>query len=162
MPKTVASGGCRVMTYLEWLDNAVAAQLKRDRIGRPVFLRASLQITADHGLLLPILAAAMEAASRWMRSPVRRVYAQGGSRQGFASVLVEFGDGQTALLSTELSHGGEAFVELLLLGQHGSFRFQDQPEPIQLRDAAPVSSRHWTAALEQSIAAGKPVAVSRE
>jgi hypothetical protein len=149
------------MTYLAWLDSTIAAQLARDPIGRPVFLRASLQLTADHGLLAPILAAQLETAARWMATPVRRLYAQGGERQGFLSVLAEFDDGQTALISSELTHGGEASADLLLLGQRGSFRFQDQPEPLQLREP-PAANQALAAALARSLGAGKPVSLAKE
>ena len=149
------------MTYLAWLDATIAAQLARDAIGRPVFLRASLQLTADHGLLAPILAAQLESAARWMASPLRRLYAQGGERQGFLSVLAEFDGGQTALLSSELTHGGEASADLLLLGQRGSFRFQDQPEPIQLSEP-PAPNPALAMALARSLATAKPVSPAKE
>ncbi len=149
------------MTYLAWLDTTIAAQLARDPIGRPVFLRAFLQLTADHGLLAPILSAQLEAAARWMATPIRRIYAHGGERQGFLGVLAEFDSGQTALISSELTHGGEGSADLLLIGQRGSFRFQDQPEPLQLREP-PAPGQTLAAAVARSLATGKPIVVTKE
>jgi hypothetical protein len=147
------------VTYLAWLEAAAGAQLARGAVGKVVFVRAFLQITADHGLLAPVAAAQVETAARWAGSEVARVYTQGGERRGFVSVLAELADGQTALVSAELTHGADASAELLIVGQRGTLRFQDQPEPERLLELAPAAGRALAGALARSLQSGRPAQV---
>ncbi len=122
------------MKYFEALDLLIGQRLENNAIGRVVFVRAHLQLTADHGLLAGIAAAGRELARKWTSGAVRSEYSQGGARQGFVSLLVDFEGGQAALVSAESTLGGEPSVQLLVTGQRGSLRFDDYPEPGQLTD----------------------------
>ena len=42
--------------YVEWLEKAVERKLADNSIGLPVALRAQLNLSSDHGLLVPSLA----------------------------------------------------------------------------------------------------------
>lgn len=148
------------MKYLAWLEETLGAKLRAGAIGKPVFVRANLQLIADHGHLIPLAASALDTAAKWIGSPVRRVYAQGGTRQGFVSLLVEFASGQSALLAAELTQQAPAEAELLVVGQHGTLRFDDFPEPLQLGNTPPAGGR-WVSLIESSLASGE-AAVARE
>lgn len=143
------------MKYLAWLEETVGARLRGGAIGKPVFVRANLQLSADHGHLVPLAAAALDTASQWIGAAVRSIYAQGGIRQGFVSLLVEFAGGQSALVTAELAHSG-AETQLLIVGQHGTLRFDDFPEPLQIGTAAPSGGR-WRQAIEASLKSGEAV-----
>ena len=113
------------MKYLAWLDKTLAAKLKEQPIGRPVFLRAFMQLTADHGRLREVAGEALVLAASWMGDTVVETVWQGDAKQGYVSAMARFRSGQTALISSELTHGEEPAVQLLLMGQHGSLRFED-------------------------------------
>lgn len=141
------------MDYLTWLEPVITARLAA--IGQPVFVRANLELTADHGLQAAVAAAGLEGAAKWIGSAPRSLYAQGGPKAGYVSLLVEFVNGATALISAEAAHG-EPAAHLLVTGQLGTLRYDDVPEPGQLRDA-PAAGRDLTAWIGESLASGKPV-----
>ena len=157
------------MPYLDWLEQTLAARLAAKPIGEPVAVRAFFQLSEDHGLLTPALAAAVAASARWLDSRPSRLHAQGGAAQGFLSVLVEFAGGQTALVTSETRHAlgptlGESAVLVLILGNHGSLRYDDQPGagglsfPALPADQARYQPFH--AAIERSLRTGRPAEVS--
>jgi predicted dehydrogenase len=142
------------MAYLDWLDQQLSARLNAGAVGRVVFIRAHLALSADHGLLVPLASGGLDLAERWIKTPVRRVYAQGGVRSGFVSLLAEFEQGQTALVTAEAA-GAEASALLLVTGQRGTLRFDDYPEPDALVDTAGTVGRRWPAAIAGALASGK-------
>jgi hypothetical protein len=150
------------MRYLSWLDKAVAAQLSGDQIGRPVFVRAHLELTADHGLLISISEAGIAMVQRWLRASVRSIYALGGVKYGTVSLQVEFAQGQTALVSAELNHGDERSVQVLCVGQHGTLRFDDFPDPVLLTQPIETTEPRYHRHIERSLASGRPVHVAEE
>jgi hypothetical protein len=113
------------MKYLAWLDKTLSVKLRDQPIGRPVFLRAFMQLTADHGRLREVADQALVLAASWMGDSIAETVWQGGAKEGYISAMARFRSGQTALISSELTHGEEPAVQLLFLGQHGSLRFED-------------------------------------
>lgn len=150
-----------MQTYWKWLDQTIAARIDSGEIGKPLFVRADLQLTADHGHLLGAAGAVLESVTRWFQSGVDRVYAHGGVRQGFLSLMVEFSGGQTALLSAETTRSGDPSALVLVLGQYGSIRLDDYPEPEQLGDAARANPA-IVAAIERSLDSGRPAGFAKE
>ncbi len=118
------------MAYLEWLEQTLTEKLAEEPIGRPVALRAYLQLTHDHGRLIPVLAAATAAAQRWLSADVPRIYAQGGVSDGALSILAAFPNGATAMISSELARpqpdgcGEPLAITLLLVGNRGTMQFR--------------------------------------
>jgi len=149
------------MRYLEWLDKTVGDRVSSGVIGAPVFLRADLQLAADHGLLGPLAGAAVESAVRWLNASVHSIYALGGAAAGNVTVMAEFSGGQSALLSAEMIWDGDASAQLLIIGQKGSLRIDDFPELPQLK-GSPAAGKRWHDAILRSIEAGKPVVMARE
>lgn len=148
--------------HLAWIEETIGAKLRANAIGKPVFVRANLQLIADHGHLVRLAAEALGTASKWMAAPVRSVYAQGGVRQGFISLMAEFDAGQSALLAVELTHGQPAEVQVLVVGQHGTLRFDDFPEPLQLSAAEPSPSAQSMRLIEASLANGQLALAGKE
>jgi len=141
------------MTYLQWLDQTIAARVQSGALGTAVFARVDLELSADHGLLAPIAAAAVASAVRWLGGSARSLYAQGGVRQGMISVLVVTSSGATALISAAPSYG-EASAHVLVTGQHGTLRWDDLPDPALLA-ARPETAGPWQAWIENSLSAGR-------
>lgn len=148
------------MKYLGWLSDAIGAKLNARAIGKPVFLRANLQLSADHGLLLPLAAELVETAGRWLGAPVSTVYAQGGVRWGFISLLLQCESGESALIAIETTHGAQPEAQVLVVGQHGTLRFDDFPEPLQIDSAAPVPTASLVRAIQSSLDGATAVRVN--
>jgi hypothetical protein len=151
------------MRYLPWLEKTVGARLAdRSSIGRPVFTRMHLELSADHGLLIPIAEAALVIAGRWIGggtgAGVRAIYALGGVKHGSVTLQVEFAQGQTALLSAEPVHpAAEAAVQVLCTGQHGTLRFEDYPDPAMLAQPIEGPKPGYRGSIERSLVSGKTV-----
>ena len=148
--------------YFSWLEKTVVAELSGDQVGKPVFVRAHLELTADHGLLIPISEAGVAITRRWLGVDVRSIYALGGLKYGTVSLQIEFTQGQTALVSAELSHGAEPSVQLLCVGQHGTLRFEDFPDPALLVPPIQTPKPGYRGYIEQSLASGRPVRAAEE
>ncbi|MSV28391.1 MAG: hypothetical protein EXQ52_06550 [Bryobacterales bacterium] len=150
------------MRYFSLLERTIEAALAGNPVGRAVFVRAHLELTADHGLLIPISEAGLAIARRWVGASVRRIHALGGVRHGSVSLQVEFAEGQTSLVSAELTHGGEPVVHLLIAGQQGTLRFDDFPDPRLLVQAIGVSTPGYRGVIERSLTTGKPMLAAEE
>ncbi|MEZ5402154.1 MAG: hypothetical protein R2729_20945 [Bryobacteraceae bacterium] len=150
------------MPYLDWLTEQIASRLHAGSIGQPVFLRANLELAADHGLILPTAAEAVEAAVTWLQSPVRTLYAAGGPRGGFISLALAFSGGQTAALGAELNANGEPSARLLIVGQHGILRLHHLPEPAELANPTIGAASRWIPMIERALATGRPVTAAEQ
>ena len=119
------------MSYFDWLTGSLREKLAERAIGEPVALRGYVQIADDHGLLIPTLAATVVMAETWFENVGPTVYAQGDVREGSVSVLATFTNGRIAVLSSDLVRPSTALevpsVDLILIGNHGTMQFSDQP-----------------------------------
>lgn len=115
---------------MKWLEESLAGKLAEKPIGEPVVLRAYLELSGDHGHLVPTVAAAAAIASRWFGGGLPTVYAQGGADQGYVSITASYPGGQTALIVAESRRGDTAepaAARLLVIGNKGSIEFADAP-----------------------------------
>ena len=160
------------MAYLTWLAESVRLKLQAKAIGQPVALRAHFELSGDHGLLTPTTATGVSLAVEWFESNELSLYAQGGASQGYVNVLARFDGGQTALLGSALTQTGDLArppsVMLLLVGNLGTMRFEDEPGRFEdepggdTLDASLASARgeqqgRIEAAIAQSLRLGEPV-----
>ncbi len=150
------------MPYLDWLAAQVTPRLRSGAIGLPVFVRANLEIHADHGLLFPAAAEALEAAVGWLDGSVKSIYAQGSVRDGFVSLLVEFSNGRTALIGVEVHMEGDPSARLLIVGQHGTLRLDDFPELPQLANPTIGAAARWIPMIERSLVTKRPAAAAEQ
>lgn len=140
--------------YLTWLEPVIGSRVTPESIGNVVFVRANLELTADHGLLTAVAAAGLGNAARWIQAEPSSVYAQGGVKEGYVSLLAEFANGASALISAEAAHG-EPSAQLLLVGQRGTLRYDDYPQAGQLKDR-PLARAEWVRWIERSLRLGAP------
>lgn len=160
------------MAYLTWLAESVRLKLQAKAIGQPVALRAHFELSGDHGLLTPTTATGVSLAVGWFESNELSLYAQGGPSQGYVNVLARFDGGQTALLGAALTQTSDIArppsVMLLLVGNLGTMRFEDEPgrfedepggdtldaglAPMRGEQQGPIE-----AAIAQSLRLGEPV-----
>ena len=160
------------MAYLTWLAESVRLKLEAKAIGEPVALRAHFELSGDHGLLTPTTATGVSLAVEWFESNELSLYAQGGASQGYVNVLARFEGGQTALLGSALTQTGDLArppsVMLLLVGNLGTMRFEDEPGRFEdepggdtldagLAPARGEQQGPIEAAIAQSLRLGEPV-----
>ena len=135
-------------------------------------MRGHFELSGDHGLLTPTTATGVSLAVEWFESNELSLYAQGGASQGYVNVLARFDGGQTALLGSALTQTSDIArppsVMLLLVGNLGTMRFEDEPGRFEdepggdTLDAglAPVRGEQQgriEAAIAQSLRLGEPV-----
>ena len=99
------------MSYLEWLENSLTDKLEEQPVGEPVALRAYLELSEDHGHLVPTAGAMAAVAGAWFGAGLPKVYALGGAGQGYVSVTATYPGGQTALIVDDLAAGGGSLVD---------------------------------------------------
>ena len=160
------------MAYLTWLAESVRLKLEAKAIGEPVALRAHFELSGDHGLLTPTTATGVSLAVEWFESNELSLYAQGGASQGYVNVLARFDGGQTALLGAALTQTSDMArppsVMLLLVGNLGTIRFEDEPGRFEdepggdtldagLAPARGEQQGRIEAAIAQSLRLGEPV-----
>lgn len=135
-------------------------------------MRGHFELSGDHGLLTPTTATGVSLAVEWFESNELSLYAQGGASQGYVNVLARFDGGQTALLGSALTQTSDIArppsVMLLLVGNLGTMRFEDEPGRFEdepggdTLDAvlAPMRGEQQgriEAAIAQSLRLGEPV-----
>ena len=106
--------------------------------------------------------AAIKSANEFDAASTSTIFALGGVKYGTVSLQVEFARGQTALVSAELTHGGESSVQLLCVGQHGTLRFDDFPDPVLLMQPIQPPKPCYRGYIERSLASGRPVRTAEE
>ena len=110
-------------------SDAVLTAVRAKRIGTPVSVRIVDHTASEVGQLEPLLARALEAASRWLDREVRQLAALGGFRSGHVSVLVEFRQGQTALVSVGTRGHSRPLLEVVVVGNRGVLSWEPGHQP---------------------------------
>ncbi len=108
---------------MEQLRISIQDEIKTGRIGDPVFLRCFYQISHCEGQdAIDIL---IDLAYSWMHSEIEHTHFQKDDCQ--TTVLLQFADGESALLSTNyLIHGTRSpeIIDLHLIGSRGTIYYQ--------------------------------------
>jgi hypothetical protein len=160
------------LPYLSWLEQALAAKLAEHPVGTPVALRAYVQLTSDHGLLVSNAAGMTALAERWLGGKATSVYSQGSAESGYVSVLIQFATGQTALVVSELARPGNGaprerpLVKLIVVGNRGTIEFEDAPGsdglPVDVALPDGPRERELSREVERSLRSGQPAVAATE
>ena len=146
------------LTYWESLTHGVRASIAKNRVGTPVFVRWTLLVGRDNGELERLVAKMLETTGKWFGSDAVRVMALAPDKSCTLTVSAEFAAGQTALLTSGLSHQ-RAEIDFILLGNKGTSYQHEYPVGINHHDFAVPDSADIDVAIEQlrrSIASGSP------
>jgi len=153
--------GSRPLTLLDGVADVVGRGLGAKRIGTPVFARIVAQTTGGPDRFEPLLAQALETASRWLPSEVRRIAALGDFASGHVSALVEYAQGQTALVSAGTQSDSPPTVEAFVVGTRGVVDWeraaQPIPEPAPAGDSLSATGRRLLGAVRESVGTSRPV-----
>jgi len=115
------------MDLLKPASDAVSAALRSGRIGTPVSARLVAHTASDPDQVEGLLGRAIKIASRWLNAEVERRAALGEPHSGQTSVLLEFRQGQTALVSVGTRGLSPALVELVVVGNRGIMSWEPGP-----------------------------------
>jgi len=153
------------MTATGALD-AVRSVLRAKRIGTPVSVRIVDHTISDSDRLGPTLGRSLEAACRWLDADVCRLVALGDLHSGPVSVLMEFGEGQTALVSVGTRARRAPLLEVVVVGNRGVLSWEPGPGPAgESEPAGPTDSptaRRLLDAVGRSLASAGPVTFDGE
>jgi len=123
-------------------SDAVLAAVRAKRIGTPVSVRIVDHTASEVDQLEPLLARALEAASRWLDADVRRLAALGDFPSGQVSVLAEFRQGQTALVSVGTRGHSRPLLEVVVVGNRGVLSWEPGQRPaLEAEPAGPGPSQ---------------------
>lgn len=145
---------------MELLKKSVDSVIEKDRIGSPVFLRCVLNIASETSNLLQPTAEMVALSNGWMPSAPQRVYAQGDADAIQVTVMVQYTDGQMAVLSVNRVYT-ETAIDIMLVGNKGVI-YHETPigrhylsgTPPQIGNTGELSE-----VIAQALATGQPIAV---
>jgi myo-inositol 2-dehydrogenase / D-chiro-inositol 1-dehydrogenase len=113
----------RTMTTLAELQRAVASTLGSKRLGQPVFVRLHLQnVLEEEGYLPAALGRVAAVVGDWIGQAPARVYTLPFSRidKGQCSLLLQFPNGASALVSESQGTAAPPGVDLTVIGSKGA------------------------------------------
>jgi predicted dehydrogenase len=102
------------------LHRAVEETLANGRIGRPLFVRYSLQRLDPRRRLVDGVAALSGAAIRWVGGPLDLVIAVGSENVGQLSATLVFDTGESAAVTCGRAPGPGSGVDLMIVGSRGA------------------------------------------
>lgn len=103
---------------MELLKESVQTLIQKERIGSPVFLRGLLNINSKNCSLLTPLTELVALANTWIPSDPQKVYAQGEIDGTQVTTMVQYADGQMAMLSVNRVDT-ETAIDIMLVGNKG-------------------------------------------
>jgi hypothetical protein len=150
------------MPALADLHRAVQATLAGKHLGRPVFVRYTLQGTEPLGSLVPRLVQLTTLVRDWLAQPLERVHAIGSADSGQVALTLQFHEGATAVVSLLRSHPTGPGADVLVIGNHGTLchdtgMANPWDEPGVLPGPPDVQLQ---AIIERALRSGKPEPVS--
>lgn len=149
------------MSFFVSLSASIREELSAGRVGRPVSVRAYLEISSDHGHLRDALAQLGGAAMDWMGDTPRRVMVQGAAPADHLCALFEGTDGATALITTSVQRRPAPLVDLLILGDRGTIRFNSTADErsvdFTMEETSSLSRDQILRAIEDSLQQRAPV-----
>lgn len=145
---------------MKLLRKSVQAQIEKDRIGSPVFLRGVLNIVDNESSLLPPTTELVSLANAWIPSIPRKVYATGDVNGTQVTTMVQYTNGQMAVLSVNRVDT-ETAIDIMLVGNRGVI-YHETPigrhflsgTPPELRDVGELSE-----VISRSLTSGQPAIV---
>jgi hypothetical protein len=150
---------------LDELSRTIAATIASGRIGRVVFVRATLAL--DSGMPVePLFHAVAGLGTQWIGEPAESVYAAGSPQQHALATMLTFRGGQTALVSCGPAGAATPLIDLAVVGSRGAVYHHaaagagwTMSPPVA---AAAGSEERFAAALRRSLASRRPEPITAE
>lgn len=103
---------------MKLLRKSVQAQIDKDRIGSPVFLRGVLNIENKESSLLLPTTEFVSLANAWIPSVPQQVYATGDVDGIQVTTMIQYANGQMSVLSVNRVDT-ETAIDIMLVGNRG-------------------------------------------
>ena len=103
---------------MELLRKSVQTQIEKDRIGSPVFLRGVLNIVDNESSLLLPTTELVSLANAWISLAPQKVYATGDVDGTQVTTMIQYANGQMAVLSVNRVDT-ETAIDIMLVGNRG-------------------------------------------
>lgn len=145
---------------MELVKKSVDSVIEKDRIGSPVFLRCVLHIVNETINLLHPAAEIVSLSNGWMPSKPQCVYAQGNANATQITVMVQYVEGQMAVLSVNRVDT-ETAIDLMLVGNKGVI-YHETPIGRHYLSGTPPEltlSGDLTNVIAEALSSGKPILV---
>lgn len=145
---------------MESLKKSVQSVIEKGRIGSPVFLRCVLHIASETTSLLQPTSEIVALSNGWMPSQPQRVYAQGDADATQVTVMVQYTDGQMAVLSINRVDT-ETAIDIMLVGNKGVI-YHETPIGRNYLSATPPqlgATGELTEVIADALATGQPITV---
>jgi hypothetical protein len=149
------------MASLADLHHAVQATIASKRLGRPVFVRYTIQGLDKPETIVPQLARATTGVQDWLGQPLTRIYAVGTVGSGQVALTLSFREGATGLVS--FAHGqprGDG-TDVMVLGNHGAV-YHDAGDASLWDETVATDGKPdpvLVGAIERALRSGRPEAV---
>ena len=145
---------------MELLRKSVHAQIDKDRIGSPVFLRGFLTIVNKESSLLLPTTEFVSLANAWIPSSPEKVYSTGDVDGTQMTTMIQYANGQMSVLSVNRVDT-ETAIDIMLVGNRGVI-YHETPigrhslsgTPPELRGKGELSE-----VISRSLASGRPAIV---
>ncbi len=145
---------------MELLKKSVDSVIEKGRIGSPVLLRCVLNVASGTSSLLQPTAEIAALSNGWIPSQPQRVYAQGDADATQVTVMVQYANGQMAVLSVNRVET-ETAIDIMLVGNKGVI-YHETPIGRNYLSATPPqlgATGELTEAISNALATGQPIMV---
>lgn len=145
---------------MELLKKSVDSVIEKGRIGSPVFLRCVLNVASGTSSLLQPTAEIAALSNGWIPSQPQRVYAKGDVDATQVTVMVQYTDGQMAVLSVNRVET-ETAIDIMLVGNRGVI-YHETPIGRHYLNATPpqfTEIGELTEVISDALTTGQPVSV---
>ena len=145
---------------MELVKKSVDSVIEKDRIGSPVFLRCVLHVVNETINLLHPAAEIVSLSNGWIPSDPHCIYAQGDADATQVTVIVQYVEGQMAVLSVNRVDT-ETAIDLMLVGNKGVI-YHETPVGKHYMSGTPPEltlSGELTDVLAEALTTGQPIIV---
>ncbi len=145
---------------MELLRKSVQAQIEKDRIGSPVFLRGILNIVDNQSNLLLPTTELVSLANAWIPSVPQKVYATGEVDGIQVTTMIQYANGQMSVLSVNRVDT-ETAIDIMLVGNRGVI-YHETPIGRHFFSGTPPElggEGELSEVISRSLASGQPVIV---
>lgn len=145
---------------MELLKQSVQAQIDKDRIGSPVFLRGVLNIVNKESSLLLSTTEFVSLANTWIPSIPQTVYSTGDVNGTQVTTMIQYEDGQMSVLSVNRVDT-ETAIDIMLVGNRGVVYHETPIGRHSLSGTPPEFSGEGelSEVISRSLASGQPTIV---
>ncbi len=145
---------------MELLRKSVQAQIDKDRIGSPVFLRGVLNIANKESSLLHPTTEFVSLANAWIPSSPQKVYSTGDVDGTQVTTMIQYANGQISVLSVNRVDT-ETAIDIMLVGNRGVIYHETPIGRHSLSGTPPEFSGEGelSEVISRSLASGQPVIV---